>query len=196
MDNPRARPALFLDRDGVVVEEKDYLSDPAQLALIPGAAEAIAAVNAADIPVVVVTNQSGIARGYFSEQDLRAIHARLDEMLGERGAHIDRYFYCPHHPTEGRGKYRVACDCRKPSPGMLLRAAREMRLSLERSYLVGDKLGDLEAAARAGARAILVRTGYGAEQAKGLDPKAASPIEVVADLAEAVRLCLPRLLSP
>jgi D-glycero-D-manno-heptose 1,7-bisphosphate phosphatase len=157
------RPAVFLDRDGVIVDEVQYLSSPDQLVLIPRAADAIARLNQHGIPVVVVTNQAGVARGYFPEERLTAIHRRLDELLAAGGARIDRYEYCPHHPTEGLPPYRVDCACRKPRPGMLLRAATALGLDLSRSVMIGDKLSDLQAGIAAGCRVILVRTGYGFE---------------------------------
>jgi D-glycero-D-manno-heptose 1,7-bisphosphate phosphatase len=178
------REAVFLDRDGTVIEEVRYLGDPAQVRLIPGAAEAIRRLNDAGVLVVLVTNQSGVARGYFPESRVWDVHARLAELLAERGARIDAYFYCPHHPTEGVGRYRVACECRKPRPGLLLAAARQLDIDLARSWVIGDKPCDAEAGAAAGCRAILVRTGHGVE----LPPEA----DAVADLGEAVGVCLRR----
>jgi len=185
------RPAMFLDRDGVVIEEVGYLSQPSEVRLLPGAAAAIAALNRRAIPVIVVTNQAGVARGYYAESRIAEIHGRLDELLAEHGARIDAYYYCPHHPQAAVAAYRRACPCRKPSPGMLIRAAREHGLSLRRSCLVGDKLSDLEAGRAARCRVILVRTGYGAEVEKSLGQRGPGGIEAVADevaadLAEAV----------
>ena len=154
-------PCLFLDRDGVIIEEVHYLGDPSQVRLIPGVAAAIARVNALGWPVVVVTNQAGVARGYFPESQVEVVHRHLAGLLALEGARIDAWRHCPHHPTEGVGDYRVECACRKPAPGMLLAAAREMGLSLEHGWMVGDKLTDLQAGARAGCRTWLVRTGYG-----------------------------------
>ena len=189
------RPALFLDRDGVIVEEAEYLADPAALRPLPGAAEAIAEINREGIPVVVVTNQSGVARGYFPESRVAEIHAQLDRLLAGQGVRITRYYHCPHHPTEGQPPHRVDCPCRKPRPGMLLQAARDLCLDLRKSYLVGDKLSDLQAGAAAGCRTILVRTGYGNVVANSL-PMPDFNVEVIAnDLREAVAYCLPRLLS-
>src|SRR4051812_30540616 len=117
------QPALFLDRDGVIIEDEEYLSNPSQIRLIAGSAPAIAEVNLSGVPVIVATNQSGVARGYFAEECVAQMHLRLDALLAEHGAHIDQYYYCPHHPDKGLGRYRVDCDCRKPRPGMILRAA-------------------------------------------------------------------------
>jgi len=189
------RPALFLDRDGVIVDEAEYLADPAALRLLPGAAEAIAEVNCQSIPVVVVTNQSGVARGYFPESRVAEIHEQLDRLLAGQGARITRYYHCPHHPTEGQPPYRGDCSCRKPRPGMLLQAARDLSLDLRNSYLVGDKLSDLQAGAAAGCRTVMVRTGYGDIVADSLPPRALNGGLIVNDLREAVAFCLPRLLS-
>jgi len=146
-------------------------------------------MNEANVPVVVVTNQSGVARGLFEEQRVADVHHALSELLAFEGAHVDRYFYCPHHPTAGQGRYRRECDCRKPRPGMLLRAAHEMNLDLRSSWLVGDKLSDLQAGAAAGCCAILVRTGYGKTIAQQL-LRTRVPPPVADDLAAAVEICL------
>jgi D-glycero-D-manno-heptose 1,7-bisphosphate phosphatase len=181
------RPALFLDRDGVIVEEADYLCDPSQVRLLPGSAEAIAEVNRRGIPVVVVTNQSGVARGYFSESCVADVHRSVDELLAKHGAHINRYYYCPHHPTQGLPSYRIECECRKPRPGMLLQAASDLSIDLNHSYLVGDKISDLEAGARAGCRTILVRTGYGSTLPESFDQTGLNLWRITADLQEAVK---------
>lgn len=188
------RVALFLDRDGVIVEEVHYLSDPAQLSLIPGSAEAISHLNRNGIPVIIVTNQSGIARGYYPPSRVDEIHGRLSSLLAVHGAHIDRYYYCPHHPTEGFGPYLGSCECRKPRPGMLLKAAAELGLDLSRSYMVGDKLSDLEAGVNAGCRAILVRTGCGRVVSCSLNnAEELVNIHVADDLFEAVMFCVTGL---
>ena len=201
--------AVFLDRDGTINEEVGYLDRLEKLRLIPGAAEAIRLINESGMKAVVVTNQSGVARGFFDEAFVDEVHARLREMLGEEGASLDGFYFCPHHPTEGRGGYLQSCDCRKPAPGLLLRAAEELSLDPERSYMVGDTLKDIEAAARIGARGILVRTGYGAEAADALEsagepqPKSPGneerphgagapirPVHIAGDLLAAVRWLL------
>lgn len=187
------RASVLLDRDGVIVEDVGYLADPERLAFIAGAPQAIARLNAAGLPVAVVTNQAGIARGYLTEARLHEIHARLDALLAEHGARVDRYYYCPHHPTAGRGEYRVACECRKPRPGMLLAAARDLQIDLARSFFVGDKRSDLEAGAAAGCRTLLVRTGYGAQTEATLDAAAVRLARVSDTLGEAVDWCLAEL---
>ena len=156
------RPAIFLDRDGTLNEEVDYLSDPDQLVLIPGAAAAVARINARGIPVVVVTNQSGIGRGRYDWHDFAAVMSRMETLLALENARIDAVYASPHH-EKGQGEYAVVDHPeRKPNPGMLTRAAEEHGLDLARSWMVGDKDIDLEAGRRAGCRVALVRTGYGA----------------------------------
>jgi len=152
------RRAVFLDRDGTINEEVSYLDDPDRLRLIPGAADAIRLLNEAGILAIVVSNQAGIGRGYFSAATVEAIHGRLAEQLAAQGARLDGVYYCPHHPSEG-------CDCRKPKAGMLVRAAREHGIDVRRAFVVGDKASDLEAGQRVGCRTVLVLTGYG-EQAR------------------------------
>jgi D-glycero-D-manno-heptose 1,7-bisphosphate phosphatase len=172
--------AVFLDRDGTINEEVNYLSQPEQLRLIDGAAEAIKRLNQAGWKVVVVTNQAGIARGYFSEAALRQIHLELEKIFRAQGAHIDAIYYCPHHPTAGIGIYKADCDCRKPKPGLLERAASELQIDLRRSFVVGDKRSDLEAGYAVGCRKVLVRTGYGIESEKEFFGHAWQP-EFIAD---------------
>ncbi len=192
--HPAVRPCFFLDRDGVIVEEVNYLSTPEEIRLIPGSPRAIALLNRAGIPVVVVTNQAGVARGIFPEDRVGEIHRELDRLLASHGARVDRYEYCPHHPVEGIGPYKKDCPNRKPAPGMLLKAAREMDLDLARSFLVGDKVTDLQAGEAAGCRTILVRTGYGARITPGeLQAAGITPFLTASDLLEAVRTCLPLL---
>ena len=158
--------AVFLDRDGTIIEEVNYLSSPEQVRVFPGAADAIRRWNEAGVKVVVVTNQAGVARGYFPESRVAEVHAHLSAVLAESGARVDAYYHCPHHPTHGVGEFRIACTCRKPSPGMLLAAAKDHAIDLSRSWMVGDKLCDVKAGAAAGCRTVLVRTGYGAEVAR------------------------------
>jgi D-glycero-D-manno-heptose 1,7-bisphosphate phosphatase len=155
---------LFLDRDGVIIEDVHYLAEPSQIRIIPGVPEAIARVNALGWPVVVTTNQGGVAKGFFSESQVKLIHQKLDALLAIHGAKIDAWYYCPHHPIEGSGAFTLECPCRKPLPGMLISAARDLGLSLAHGWMVGDKLSDLEAGARAGCRTMLVRTGHGSTE--------------------------------
>jgi len=179
-------PGVFLDRDGTVIEEKHYLSRPEDVVLLPTVGQTIARLNSQGIAVVVVTNQAGIARGYFPESRLAEIHARLDELLAQEGAVINRYDYCPHHPVEGLGEYRIDCECRKPKPGMLTRSASPLKIDLSRSLMVGDRLGDLQAGANAGCHSALVRTGYGTSMELDFDPVALRFLGAFATLGDAV----------
>lgn len=155
------RWGVFLDRDGTVTEEIGYANHPARLRLLPGAAEAIAALNRVGVPAILATNQAGVARGYFTEEVLFETLGHLGGLLGSLGARLDATYYCPHHPSSAFEAYRLACDCRKPGTGMLLQARGELGLDLSRSYVVGDKYSDVTFARAAGACGILVLTGYG-----------------------------------
>ncbi len=183
-------PAVFLDRDGVIVEEEHHLARVEQVRLVAGCAAAIRRLNQAELPVIVVTNQSGVARGLFPEERIDEVHARIDSLLAEEGAFVWRYYHCPHHPTEGVGPYRVECACRKPRPGMLLAAAADFGLDLRQSWLIGDTLTDLEAGASVGCRTILVLTGHGQRVAHLLPPGGHNCAGVVNALPDAVELFL------
>lgn len=141
------RPAAFLDRDGVLNVDHGYAHRIDQLDWVDGAQEAVRLLNDAGYTVIVVTNQSGVARGLYSEADIHAFHAHMQDTLQARGAHIDAFYHCPHHPEGSVEDFAVACDCRKPGIGMLEQAAREWPLDLSRSFLIGDREGDMEAAA-------------------------------------------------
>jgi D-glycero-D-manno-heptose 1,7-bisphosphate phosphatase len=156
-----SRPVVFIDRDGTLTEEVGYVNHPKRLKLLPRSAAAVRRLNDARVAAVVVTNQAGIARGYFSEDVLHAVNASLTEQLKHAGAHLDGIYVCPHHPTEGVAPWRAECDCRKPKPGLLVRAAADLDLDLTRSAMIGDKASDLEVAPHVGARPVLVLTGYG-----------------------------------
>ncbi|NNE10209.1 MAG: HAD family hydrolase [Gemmatimonadetes bacterium] len=151
--------AVFLDRDGTVNRQVGYPNHVSRLHVYPFTAEAIRKLNDRGIPVIVVTNQSGVARGLYPESVVHETNARLEEELAGGGAKIDAIYYCPHHPTAGDAP--TACDCRKPETGMADRAAREHDIDLARSFLVGDSPSDIELARRAGMRSVLVLTGYG-----------------------------------
>ncbi|MFL5350521.1 MAG: D-glycero-alpha-D-manno-heptose-1,7-bisphosphate 7-phosphatase [Hyalangium sp.] len=160
-------PAVFLDRDGVLVDETGYLTRVEDLRLFPGAGSAVRRLHALGYPVVVVTNQSAVARGMVSMAGLEEIHSALRAQLGQDDARLDGLYLCPHHPEAPLPEWRQDCDCRKPRPGMLVRAARELGLALDaRSVLVGDQQTDLECARRAGISALLVRTGKGESTAR------------------------------
>ncbi len=184
-----ARRAVFLDRDGTINREVDYLSTPDDFEFLPGAVGALRGLQDAGFALVVVTNQSGIARGILSEDTLHRIHARMTGELRESGVTIDWIGYCPHHPEVGPVGYRALCSCRKPGPGMLLHAAADLGIDLERSFCVGDSLRDLEAAAAISVPGLLVRTGKGAQQERDLRD-AGREARVVDDLAAAARYIL------
>jgi D-glycero-D-manno-heptose 1,7-bisphosphate phosphatase len=152
------RRAIFLDRDGTLIEDADYLSDPDDIVLIEGAVEALRRLRARGWAIVVVTNQSGVARGRFTMEQYRRVADALDQQLSAAGCRIDATCMCPHHPTHSGG-----CACRKPQAGMLLAASAALGLDPTRSFMIGDKKSDVQAGLAAGASSILVRTGYGRE---------------------------------
>jgi D-glycero-D-manno-heptose 1,7-bisphosphate phosphatase len=143
-------------------------------------------INKSGMKVVVVTNQSGVARGFFDEAFVKAVHEHMHKTFQERGAFIDRFYYCPHHPTEGTGRYRMSCSCRKPEPGMPLQASAELGIDLSASYVVGDTAKDMELATRCGATGILVRTGYGKDEVSS----GIRPAYVAEDILDAARWIL------
>jgi D-glycero-D-manno-heptose 1,7-bisphosphate phosphatase len=157
----QGRVALFMDRDGCLAEEAGYVNHVSRIHLLPRAGEAVRRLNVAGVPAVMVTNQAGIAKGYFSEEVLEAVNAELVRQLATAGARLDGVYVCTHHPDAGEPPYRAACECRKPRPGLLLRAAADLGLDLPASVVVGDKISDIGAAHAVGAAGVLVLTGYG-----------------------------------
>ena len=153
--------AVFLDRDGTLIEEVGYLERVERVFLYPWSIDAVRLLNRAGLRVVVVTNQAGVARGYFTEALVEEVHRHIDALFAAGGARIDGYYYCPHHPDGRVETYRRQCDCRKPGRGLVDRAARELGIDPARSFVVGDRWLDIEMAQAVGARSILVRTGYG-----------------------------------
>ncbi|MDH4164028.1 MAG: HAD family hydrolase [Nitrospirota bacterium] len=185
--------AVFLDRDGTVNEEVGYLSDLRQLKLLPGAAAAIKRLNDAGFKVVLVTNQSGVARGYFPETFVHKTHELLTQMLSEEGAKLDGIYYCPHHPRSGSSHYTRECDCRKPATGLLDQASRDLSIDLRTSFMVGDKWSDVELGQRAGCRSILVRSGFSHDDPGNVRPSRMKDPDFIAhDLAEAADWVLAR----
>jgi D-glycero-D-manno-heptose 1,7-bisphosphate phosphatase len=180
------RAAVFLDRDGTINEEVDFVRTPAELALIAGAAAAVRRLNDAGLVTCVISNQSGVARGFYTEAELVGIHAKLERDLAGAGGRIDRIYYCPHHPTKGLPPYDVVCECRKPAPGMLLTGAREFDVDLSRSFVVGDRDVDVQVGKAVGAYAILVLTGYGRKTREEIAGTDIVPDFVASDLADAV----------
>jgi len=160
---PSKWSAIFLDRDGVICREVSYLRSIRHLRLLPRAARSVRRLNQAGVSVILATNQSVVARKGLSPARLEEIHEELARRLAKAGAHLDAIYICPHHPTDGAGKYRRVCACRKPKPGMLLRAAKEHGIRLSQSVMIGDKLSDLEAGRRAGCATVLVLSGQGRE---------------------------------
>lgn len=181
------KPAVLLDRDGTVSEEIGPIADPSRLRLLPGAARAIKRLNQLGIPAILITNQSGPARGLYGEETIRAVMAEMHRQLALEGAFLDAVYYCPHLPGGCVPAYAVECDCRKPRPGMLLRAANEHGLDLAGSFMIGDKPSDIQAAKAAGCRSVLVLTGYGRELwADSALWRTCRPDMVAEDLAEAI----------
>ncbi len=179
--------AVFLDKDGTLVENVPYNVDPAQITLMPGAGEGIFQLSQAGYLPVVVSNQSGVARGYFAEQKLAGVEARLRELLLQRGADLAGFYYCPHHPAGVVQPYARPCECRKPQPGMIYRAARDLDIDLSQSWLIGDILDDIEAGRRAGLQTILINNGNETEWV--LSPYR-EPHFIVSDMEQAARTIL------
>ncbi len=184
---PHLRPAVFVDRDGTLIEDRDYLADPSGVSLVPGAVEALASLRAAGFALVVVTNQSGIARGLYRLEDYHAVTQRLDAVLGAAGVPLDGTYFCPHHPD-----YTGPCTCRKPGVGMYVRAAGELGLDLQASWYVGDKITDVLPALELGGQGILVRSGYG----RSLESAAPGSVTVVDDLSGAAGHIVARAPAP
>jgi D-glycero-D-manno-heptose 1,7-bisphosphate phosphatase len=174
------RVGVFLDRDGTIIEDRDYPGDPEQVRLLPGAAAAIRRLNEAGLPVVVITNQSGIARGLITEEKYAAVRQRMEELLAAEGASLTATYHCPHGPDTV-----PPCECRKPAPGMFERGARDHGLSMARSFFVGDRPRDVLAGAAAGGTGFLIRS----PAAAGLPP-GTPRVSLVSDLAEAVETLL------
>lgn len=180
------QPAVFLDRDGVIIENRsDYVKSWEEVRFLPGALEALRRLNRTEYALVLVTNQSAVGRGIISLDRAMEINRRVIAEIEAQGGRIDASYVCPHRPDEG-------CNCRKPAPGMLLRAAKELELDLAHSYAIGDAVSDIEAAQAIGARGILVLTGRGKEQVALLKTKGKANCLVVADLSAAVDCILVR----
>ena len=193
LSHPTSIPAVFLDRDGTINEECGHIKSPQDLVLLSGAASAIRHLNESQYLTVIVTNQSVIARGECTEAGMEKIHNRLLSLIGEEGASIDRIYYCPHYPDQeipgGRQELKIVCDCRKPKPGLIMRAAKDMNIDLNLSWMVGDMTSDIEAANRAGIRSILL-----SKQGGGFDNKCSvTPDAKCLDLKDAVKLITQKI---
>lgn len=189
MPEPEKHPAVFLDRDGTINVDKHYLHKIDDFDFIPGVPQAIKKLKESGYLVIVVTNQSGVARGYFDLEDVTRLHEHIQKELTNEGASIDAFYLCPHHPEQGVGKFRKECDCRKGRPGLLLQASTDLGIDLQRSFMVGDKVADVEAGENAGCQTILVLTGYGHESRLQIDEKR---IKVCRDLPAAVDMILAK----
>ena len=183
------KPAVFLDRDGTLIREVSHLVSVRDLRLLPGSAAAVTSLRRAGFALVLITNQSVLARGWLDEAGLEAIHDELQRRLARRGATLDSVYFCPHHPTEGGGPWTRPCRCRKPGSGMLRQAASDLGLNLSRSYMVGDSLIDVQAARRVGVSPVLVRTGHGRRDAPAVS-RLRPPVPIVSNLPAAVRVIL------
>jgi D-glycero-D-manno-heptose 1,7-bisphosphate phosphatase len=155
------RRAVFMDRDGTISEEVGYVNHPTRYRVFPYSAEAVRLLNEAGWLAILVTNQAGVARGYFTEDLIGEVHGRLERELERGGARLDALYYCAHHPTVGEIPYRFDCDCRKPKPGLIKRAADKFEIDLKQSWMIGDRYSDIELARNAGTRAAFVLSGYG-----------------------------------
>lgn len=182
------RPAIFMDRDGTLSHEVGYVNHLSRFRLFPFAAAAVKAINRAGFLAVVATNQAGVARGYFPEALIHEVHDALRAEMAGAGARLDGIYVCVHHPSLGEPPYRQDCDCRKPKPGLLLRASAELDVDLKRSYVIGDREGDLQLAWNVGARGVLVKTGYGLGELQNRAPRWPRQPDLVAEhLLEAVQ---------
>ncbi len=194
--NSKSSPAVFLDRDGTINEQMGYINHISRFHLLPGVALAIQRLNQKKIPVIIVTNQSGLARGYFPEELLTAVHEKMHRQLAEQGAHVDGIYICPHHPEAKEKRYRLDCSCRKPKTGLLEQAARELNINLKSSFMVGDRWSDLRCGVRVGVTPVLVLTGYGRGDLQYIGPsQQVQPAYVADDLSAAVSWILENIPS-
>ena len=186
-------PAVFADRDGTIIKDKNFLKDPDDLEFEDGSVEAIRRLKERGMKLVVISNQSGVARGYFDTDTVDRVNGRLMELLAAQDVEIDAVYYCPHHPRGEVSIYSIPCDCRKPGSGMAEEAAYQLGIDLRKSYVVGDKVDDINLARVIGARGILVRTGYGGKQQEVIANNGFySDVEIVDNLAQAVDTIVSR----
>jgi len=179
--------AVFMDRDGTIIEDTGYIDSPERVKFLPGSIEAIKRLKDAGYKVVIISNQAGIARGLLTEDMLQTIDKYIHKKILSGGTHIDGSYYCPHHPEHGVYPYRQACECRKPHTGLVKKAAKEHDLDLSKSFMVGDHSSDIETAKRAGIKSVFVLTGHGPKEKENLKEK---PDHFAADLMEAVKWIL------
>jgi D-glycero-D-manno-heptose 1,7-bisphosphate phosphatase len=187
----KKRPAVFLDRDGTLIHDAEYLKDPSQIKFFPRTAEAMRLLRRRGYYLFVVTNQSGVARGYFPESSVKKVHREMQSFLKSRDAAVHGFFYCPHFPKGKVKSLSRVCACRKPKTGMVRQAARKFPLDLKRSYMAGDKIDDVLLGRKAGFRAsVLVRTGYGRKSEKELKNRKMGKTQVVSDILGAAKWIL------
>lgn len=183
-----SRPAVFIDRDGTINEQMGYINHPSRFVLLPRAAEAIRVLNESGFASVVVSNQSGVAHGYFPLELVHEVHGLMAKLLSKEGARLDGVFFCPHHPQGVVPDYAIACDCRKPGTGLIEQARNELNIDMKGSYVIGDRCQDLEMARRAGLQGVLVLTGYGRGEREYILPrKMVRPASIAEDLLDGVR---------
>lgn len=179
--------AVFIDRDGTISEEIGYVNHPERFKLLPRSGQAIRMINEMGLKAVVVTNQAGVARGYFPEWMIQKVHDKMEGLLEKEGARLDAIYYCPHHPKAGEPPYRADCECRKPRTGMIDSAAKDLNIDVKKSYMIGDKITDVEFAHRVGAKGIFVKTGYGRGELELYgDTWTTTPDFIAEDLLDAV----------
>lgn len=182
------KPAVFLDRDGTINEQMGYINHISRFVLLPGTAEAIRLLNMHQYLVIIISNQSGVARGYFPKELVDQTHAHMRALLATDDAHIDGIFFCPHYPKGIVPEYSVACDCRKPGTGLIQKACERFDIDMENSYVVGDRCVDIELAHRSNVKGILVKTGYGIGDMEYVLPRIHhKPLHIAKDLLHAVR---------
>lgn len=187
------RPAVFLDRDGTINEQMGYVNHPSRFVLLPGAAAGIRRLNESGFLVIVVSNQSGVARGYFPISLVHEVNHMMRRQLAFKGAFLDAILFCPHHPRGVVAEYALECGCRKPKPGMIEEAGSRFHIDMSRSYVVGDRSSDLELAGSCGAEGVLVETGYGrGELLYVLPGKKVQPVKVLYDLDAAAQWIVTR----
>jgi len=186
------KPGIFFDRDGTIIEEKNYLSDPLDLKILPSVPQGLRKLKFTGLPLYLFTNQAGVAHGFFDETKLREVHFYLIKELNRLKVNLRGILFCPHHPLAEIEAYRRDCFCRKPNPGLLLKAAALDQVELDQSYIIGDKLIDIEAGKKVGAKTILVLTGYGRKERAGIRPEN-TPDFVAGELNQAVNWILKDL---
>lgn len=185
------KPAVFLDRDGTLIEEVGYIHKVEDLKVIDGTSKAIKQLNENGFITIIVTNQSGVARGYFEEKDVHNLNGALEDILKKDNAWFDKVYYCPHHIKGNIEKYTISCECRKPKAGLINQALKDFpNIDLSQSYVIGDKLIDVELGHNAGCKGILVKTGYGAQMIQDSDDNSVKPDFVAENVEEAISFIL------